>query len=96
MRAGYVNPLQGKIAARLELLEREEAGAGSTSSRNAVKKQREMLLKKQEELRRFDELLRHYADQNIQLDLDDGVKVNYARLAALLAESKTITGGKEE
>lgn len=96
MRAAYVTPLQGKIAARLELLEREEAGAGSTSSRNALKKQRELLLKKQDELRHFDDLLRHYADQNIQLDLDDGVKVNYAKLADLLAESKTITGGKEE
>lgn len=96
MRAAYVTPLQGKIAARLELLEREEAGAGSTSSRNALKKQRGLLLKKQDELRHFDDLLRHYADQNIQLDLDDGVKVNYAKLADLLAESKTITGGKEE
>lgn len=96
MRAAYVTPLQGKIAARLELLEREEAGAGSTSSRNALKKQRELLLKKQDELRHFDDLLRHYAYQNIQLDLDDGVKVNYAKLADLLAESKTITGGKEE
>ena len=96
MRAAYVTPLQGKIAARLELLEREEAGAGSTSSRNALKKQRELLLKKQDELRHFDDLLRHSADQNIQLDLDDGVKVNYAKLADLLAESKTITGGKEE
>lgn len=96
MRAAYVTPLQGKIAARLELLEREEAGAGSTSSRSALKKQRELLLKKQDELRHFDDLLRHYADQNIQLDLDDGVKVNYAKLADLLAESKTITGGKEE
>jgi hypothetical protein len=32
----------------------------------------------------------------ISLDLDDGVKINYAKFGDLLAESKTITGGKDE
>jgi len=32
----------------------------------------------------------------IALDLDDGVKVNYGKLAPLLAEVKQITGGSEE
>ena len=35
-------------------------------------------------------------DQKISLDLDDGVKVNYGKFGDLLAESKAITGGKEE
>ena len=42
----------------------------------------------------FDEKLRHAADQQISLDLDDGVKANYATFGDLLAESKAITGGK--
>jgi hypothetical protein len=45
-----------------------------------------------EELRRFDEQLRHYADQRIALDLDDGVKVNYGKFGDLLAEVKAVTG----
>ena len=36
-------------------------------------------------MRAFDEELRHLADQRIALDLDDGVKVNYARFGNLLA-----------
>lgn len=41
----------------------------------------------------FDEKLRHYADQRIKVDLDDGVKVNYGKFGDLLAEVKSITGG---
>lgn len=96
MRAVYVTPLQSKIASRMELLAHQMESATSTSARNALKRQRDTLVKKQDELRRFDELLRHYADQRINLDLDDGVKVNYAKLGGLLAEAKTVTGGKED
>ena len=35
-------------------------------------------------------------DGNVSLDLDDGVKVNYAKFGDLLAELKAITGGKDE
>jgi hypothetical protein len=35
---------------------------------------------------------KHYADMRIQLDLDDGVKVNYGKFGNLLANVKDITG----
>ena len=38
--------------------------------------------------------VRHYADQRISLDLDDGVKVNYGKFGDLLAEVKAVTGKK--
>ena len=41
----------------------------------------------------FGEQLCHYADMRIQLDLDDGVKMNYGKFGDLLAEVKAITGG---
>ena len=50
------------------------------------------LHKQQAELSEFDEKLRHYADQRISLNLDDGVKVNYGKFGDLLAEVKAITG----
>ncbi|MCS6319594.1 MAG: class I SAM-dependent DNA methyltransferase, partial [Nitrospira sp.] len=53
-------------------------------------------MKHQTELRGFDEKLRHYADQRITLDLDDGVKVNYGKFGDLLAEVKTVAGGTDE
>ncbi len=50
--------------------------------------------KQKEELLKFDEKLRHFADMKITLDLDDGVKVNYGKFGDLLAEVKAVTGKK--
>jgi hypothetical protein len=36
----------------------------------------------------FEQRLHHLADQRIDLDLDDGVKVNYAKLQDVLAKIK--------
>lgn len=96
MRAQYVTPLQGKLNARIEHLRREIDGAGSPSSKTKLRKEVEMLVKKQTELAKFDEELRHYSDQRIKLDLDDGVRVNYGKFGNLLAETKAITGGEDE
>lgn len=96
MRTEYVIPLQGRIAARIEQLENEKNNAKSASRRNQIQKEIDKLVKQQAELRGFDERLRHMADQRIKLDLDDGVKVNYAKFGDLLAEVKAVTGGKEE
>ncbi|QDV69032.1 Eco57I restriction-modification methylase [Rosistilla carotiformis] len=94
MRTEYVVPLQGKMNARIEQLESDIPAAGSTSHRKKLEKERDTLIKQREELQTFDEKLRHYADQRIELDLDDGVKVNYGKFGDLLAEVKAITGKK--
>ena len=52
--------------------------------------------KKQIELLAYDEKLRHYGDILIKLDLDHGVKVNYAKFGDLVAEAKAITGGSDD
>jgi len=96
MRTEYVIPLQGKMAARIEQMASESQKASSTSQRKTLEKERDKLLKHQTELRAFDEKLRHYADQRIKVDLDDGVKVNYGKFGELLAEVKAVTGGTDE
>jgi len=96
MRTEYVIPLQGKLAARIQQLETGKAAATSTSHRKKIEKEQDTLKKQQAELVAFDEKLRHYADQRIKLDLDDGVKVNYGKFGDLLAEVKAVTGGSEE
>ena len=40
------------------------------------------------ELNKYEELVHHYADMRISLDLDDGVKVNYAKLQDILTKIK--------
>ena len=96
MRTEYVIPLQGKIASRIGQLADDIAAASSTSHRKRLEKERDTLVKQHTELHAFDEQLRHYADQRISLDLDDGVKVNYGKFGDLLAEVKAVTGGIEE
>ena len=93
MRAQYVVPLTGKIQTRIDMLFKDAAAASSTAARNKLAKQIESLKKKHTELIAYDEQLRHYADMRIQLDLDDGVKVNYGKFGNLLAEVKAVTGG---
>ena len=94
MRTEYVIPLQGMVASRVRRLEGDIAAAASTAHRKRLEKERAKLVKQQSELREFDEKLRHYADQRISLDLDDGVKVNYGKLGDLLAEVKAVAGAK--
>ena len=96
LRAEFVVPLIAKVIARLEMLDRDAATASSASARSKIQKQMESLRKKQVELLAYDEKLRHFADMRIALDLDDGVKINYAKFGDLVAESKTITGGADD
>jgi type II restriction/modification system DNA methylase subunit YeeA len=96
MRTEYVLPLQSKITTRMEHLEKDKDHAASTSAANKIQKEIGKLRKQKEELLKFDEKLRHYADMKIRLDLDDGVKVNYGKFGDLLAEVRAITGGKKE
>jgi hypothetical protein len=96
LRAEYVVPLTGKIQSRVEMLQKDAAAAGSTVARNKLTKEVEKLKKKHAELLAYDEQLRHYADMRINLDLDDGVKVNYGKFGDLLSEVKAITGGASD
>jgi type II restriction/modification system DNA methylase subunit YeeA len=96
MRTEYVIPLQGQIAARIEQLEGDKAKATSTSHRKKLQKEQDDLKKQQTELLTFEEKLKHAADQKISLDLDDGVKVNYAKFGDLLAEVKAVCGTKDD
>lgn len=96
MRTEYVIPLLGKYDAYAEQLEKQIETANSTSEANRFKKELDALIKKQVELREFDDKLKHYADMRISLDLDDGVKVNYGKFGDLLADVKAITGSAPE
>ena len=76
----------------------------STSAREAAQatKRSEKLTKQLKECREYDEKLAHLALSRIELDLDDGVKVNYRKLQTandgkfyeVLADSKNIMSKK--
>jgi type II restriction/modification system DNA methylase subunit YeeA len=96
IRTEYVIPLHGRFTARIKQLEADLARAVSTAQGRKLEQERASLLKQSSELRQFEEKLRHYADQRIHLDLDDGVKVNYGKFGDLLAEVDAVTGGTSD
>ena len=96
MRTEYVMPLISKMAAFANSLEAAKENSDSAAEIKRIEKKLQELHKQQAELSSFEEKLRHYADQRISIDLDDGVKVNYGKFGDLLAEVKAITGGSGE
>lgn len=96
MRTEYVIPLTAKLNSYAAKLEKDKEASHSASETKRIEKELDTLHKQQAELATFDEKLRHYADQRISLDLDDGVRVNYGKFGGLLAEVKAVTGDKGE
>ncbi len=96
LRAEYVLPQIAKMQARRDSLTADITAASSTAARTRLTKQLDKLKTQIQEVLTYEEQLRHYADQRITLDLDDGVKVNYSKFGNLLAEVKAVTGGKDE
>ena len=94
MRTEYVLPLQGSISRHIEHLKKEKEAA-STSVGTKIQKEINILRRQNEELLSFDEKLKHWADMKIELDLDDGAKVNYGKFGDLLAEVMKVTGEKK-
>jgi len=94
MRTEYVMPLISKMSAMANSLQSEIENSDSAAEIKRKEKELQNLHKQQAELSTFEEKLRHYADQRISLDLDDGVKVNYGKFGDLLAEVKAVTGDK--
>ena len=94
MRTEYVMPLISKMSAMANSLQSEIENSDSAAEIKRKEKELQNLHKQQAELSTFEEKLRHYADQRISLDLDDGVKVNYGKFGDLLAEVKAVTGEK--
>ncbi|MEZ0175395.1 MAG: BREX-1 system adenine-specific DNA-methyltransferase PglX [Candidatus Reddybacter sp.] len=96
MRVEYVTPLLRKYAVYIEQLENKIENETSSVESNRFKRELMTLKLKLLELQEFDAKLKHYADRRISLDLDDGVKINYAKFGDLLTEVKTITGKAPE
>jgi len=96
MRTEYVVPLLARYQGNIDLVNDQLKSTESGSAATRLKKELDGLTKKFNELRSFDDRLRHYADRRITIDLDDGVKVNYGKFGDLLADVKAITGSAPE
>lgn len=85
IRTDYVHVVQKRQEAqKLSLIETIESNCESQKSKNEAKKKLDFLEKQIVELRDYEQLLHHYADLHIEIDLDDGVVHNYAIFKDLL------------
>lgn len=87
IRTDYVHEQQSRYRTAIADLEQRIAGA-STAERVKLTKQLKKLQDQAEELHGYEEKIHHLADQMIAIDLDDGVKVNYAKFQDVLAKIK--------
>jgi len=80
VRTDYLHILQRKYEAEIQrqqlIVDSEEYTA---KDRTAAKKKIDRISKQIEECREYDQVVAHLANEKISIDLDDGVKVNYAK-----------------
>lgn len=87
MRTDYVHEQQERYRTQLVHLD-EAIQQASGSDRVKLTKQQKKLQDQSLEIQQYEEKIHHLADQNIVIDLDDGVKHNYALFADVLAKIK--------
>ena len=87
IRTDYVHEQQSRYRTAItDVEQRIGYSSGSESVKN--KKLLTTLTAQSEELRLYEEKIHHLADQMIVIELDDGIKDNYAKLQEVLAKLK--------
>ena len=87
IRTDYVHEQQARYRTVIVDLEQRIANA-STGERVKLNKKLTALQAQDAEIRTYEEKIHHLADQMISIDLDDGVKKNYAIFQDVLAKIK--------
>ncbi|MFB5088358.1 BREX-1 system adenine-specific DNA-methyltransferase PglX [Psychrobacillus sp. PGGUH221] len=86
IRTDYLHEVQVRMDAEKKDLLNIIEGDSTTKEISDAKKELKSLDKKIDELKAYDELLHHMADMQIEIDLDDGVVVNYEKFNGLVAK----------
>ena len=87
IRTDYVHEQQARYRTAIADLEQRIANA-STGERVKLNKRLKALNEQAAEIHAYEEKIHHLADQMISIDLDDGVKKNYAIFKDVLAKIK--------
>lgn len=88
IRTDYIHEQQSRYRTVIDSLEQQIASAGSSSERLKLTKLLNTRQAQAKEIREYEEKVHHLADQMIEIDLDDGVKHNYAIFKDVLAKIK--------
>lgn len=98
LRIDYLHKMQRVYESEINRMQDMMDHSGNAREVAAASKRKDKLVKQLKECREYDEKISHLALSRIELDLDDGVKVNYRKLQTaqdgkfyeVLADSKNI------
>lgn len=98
LRIDYLHKMQRVYESEINRMQEMMDHSGNAREVAAASKRKDKLAKQLKECREYDEKISHLALSRIELDLDDGVKVNYRKLQTaqdgkfyeVLADSKNI------
>ena len=79
IRTDYLHKTQKAIEQAISNCDNIINHSSSNTEINKATKDKTKLQKQLQETQEYDEALAHIANQNIEIDLDDGVKINYAK-----------------
>lgn len=88
MRTDYVHEQQSRYRTQISLLENQINNSSSTNEKIQIEKQLNKYKEQANELKIYEEKIHHWADKMEPMDLDDGVKANYAKFQELLTKIK--------
>ena len=88
IRTDYVHEQQSRYDTAIDGINSRLNEVISSNEQVRLKKQLAKLTGQKDELHAYEEKIHHLADQMISIDLDDGVKVNYAKFKDVLAKIK--------
>lgn len=80
LRVEYLHRIQRVYDAEIARMQDVAERSGNASERARASKRAEKLIRQQAECRKYDENISHLALSEIEIDLDDGVKVNYEKV----------------
>lgn len=80
LRVEYLHRIQRVYDAEIARMQDVAERSGNASERARASKRAEKLIRQQVECRKYDENISHLALSEIEIDLDDGVKVNYEKV----------------
>ena len=80
VRVSYLHPLQEKYENEVRSIDTMIDHMSDLRQIVSEEKRREKRIKQIAEVKEYDERLDHLAQEHIDIDLDDGVKVNYAKI----------------
>ncbi len=88
LRTDYVHETQSRLSHSIDMINTQLDSNLTTSEKVQLNKELTKFKAQAEEVKKYEEIVHHWADKMEPMDLDDGVKVNYEKFKDLLAKIK--------